>query len=266
MTELADSVTAGTAVSAWQDAITLVAQCLPGAYVRLGSAGTRIHFTTLPVPELNAVCVDPERDLAEVDAFARELSEHGLPWTIQVRGEVDPELARLAARHGRTAASTLPLNLWHAESQPVASPHRVTVGDVPGGAKVREVSGADSAVFAAALAAGFGLPRGAVDMMSQPALLAAPGITGFVLDLHGEAVATGLNVVVGDQVGMFCGSVPPQHRRNGYYRRLVTARLAHGVAHGARHAFVQNTPMSRPLYESLGFRLAETWTYLKAAE
>lgn len=254
------------AVSAWQAAMTLLTDCLPGAYVRQGAAGTRLQFTTLPIPEFNAVCVDPERDLAEVDAFCSELSEHGLPWSIQVRGEVDLELARLAARYGRTATSTLPLNLWHAESQPVTSPHRLTVREVTGDAKVREVSGARPGVFAAALAEGFGMPREVADMMCNPDLLDAPAVTGFVLDLHGEAVATGLNVVVGDHVGMFCGSVPPRYRLNGYYRTLVTARLAHAVAHGARHAFTQNSPMSRSVYESLGFRLAETWTYLMAAE
>jgi ribosomal protein S18 acetylase RimI-like enzyme len=265
MTELVDSAAADAAVSALQEAITLVARCRPGGYVRQGAAGTRLHFTTLPVPELNAVCVQHRRDLGQVDAFAMELSEHGLPWTIQVRGEVDLELLRLAARHGRTETSTMPLNLWHVES-PVAGPRRVLAREVPGDAKVREVSEADSAMFAAALAAGFEMPTEVANGLCPPALLAAPGVTGFVLDLHGEAVATGLNVMVDDHVGMFCGSVPPQHRRNGYYRALVTARLAHAVAHGARHAFTQNTPMSRPLYESLGFQVAETWTYLGAAE
>jgi GNAT superfamily N-acetyltransferase len=263
MTELVDRVATDAAVNAWQQAMTLLTRCLPGGYVRQGVAGTRLHFTTLPVPELNAVCVEHRRDLGQVDAFARELAGHGLPWTIQVRGEVDLELLRVAARHGRTEPSTLPLNLWHAESS-VANPYRVRGRGVPRDAKVREVRAADSAMFAAALAAGFGMPTEVADGLCPPALLADPGVTGFVLDLRGEAVATGLNVVVGDHVGMFCGSVPPQYRRNGYYRALVTARLAHAVAHGARHAFTQNSPMSRPLYESLGFRPAQTWTYLGA--
>jgi ribosomal protein S18 acetylase RimI-like enzyme len=266
MTEVIDSVSTDAAVRAWQESIALTTECVPGAYIRLGAMGTRLHFTTLPIPELNAVCVDHDRDLGEVDAFAAELSEHGLPWTIQVRGEVDLDLLRLAARHGRTATSTLPLNLWHLESPPVGNPHRVTVREVPGDAEVREVSEAQAAVFSAALAAGFEMPREFADLMCPPALLADPGVTGFLLSLKGEAVATGINFVVGDHVAMFGGSVSPQHRRNGYYRTLVTARLAHAVAHGARHAVVQNTPASRPLYESLGFRLAETWTYLGSAE
>jgi len=264
LTELVDAA-AANAADAWHEAITLLTRCVPGGYVRQGTAGTRLYYTAIPIPEINAVCVDPEPNLAEAAAFAAELSEHGLPWTIQVRGEVDPRLARLAARYGRTATSTLPLNAWHAGAPPAVNPHRAMVREVAGAARVREVPGEDAATFAATLAAGFGMPREIAEIMCQPALFEAPGVTGFVLDLHGEAVATALNVVVGDHVGMFHGAVPPQHRRKGYYRTLVTTGLAHAVARGARHAFAQNTPMSWPLYESLGFRPAETWTYLGAA-
>jgi hypothetical protein len=110
------------------------------------------------------------------------------------------------------------------------------------------------------------MPIEVAAVIAAPALLDAPGVTAFVLELHGEAVATGLNVIVGDYIGLFSGSVPPKHRLNGYYRALVTARLTHAIASGARHAVVQNAPGSRPLDESLGFRLAENWTYLTPAE
>jgi GNAT superfamily N-acetyltransferase len=266
MTELIDSATANAAASAWHEAITLLTRCVPGGYVRQGTAGTRLYFTGIPSPDINAVCVGPEPNLAEVAAFAAELSEHGLPWTIAVRGAVGAPLARLAAQYGRTVTSTMPLNAWHAGSPPAVSPHRAMVREVAGAARVREVTGEDAAMFAATLAAGFGMPGEIAEIMCPPALFEAPGVTGFVLDLRGEAVATALNVVVGDHVGMFHGAVPPHHRRKGYYRTLVTARLAHAVARGARHAFAQNTPMSWPLYESLGFRPEETWTYLGAAE
>jgi hypothetical protein len=256
MTELISSAAANAAVSAFYETIIRLTEYVPGAYERQGAAGTRLLYTTFPVPELNAVCVDHERDLGEVEAFAREMSATGMPWSIQVRGEAGPELTELAARYGRTAASTQPLLLWDAESLsalPTAVPH---------GATVRKVPGTEAKVFATALSAGFGMPKDVANVMSPPALFDAPGMTGFVLDVHGEAVATGFNVMVGDHVGMYNGSVPPWHRGNGYYRALVTARLADAVACGARHAFALNSPMSRPLYESLGFRLAETWTYL----
>ncbi|MFE4824636.1 GNAT family N-acetyltransferase [Streptomyces sp. NPDC056704] len=245
------------AVSAFHQAIARLTELIPGAYTRHGAAGTRLVFTTFPVATLNTVCVGRERDLDEVEGFAEELSAAGAPWSIQVRGEVDPMLRQLAARYGRTGITALPLLVWDAESLATA---------LPKGAAVRKVSGAEAEVFANALAAGFGMPTEVARLLALSALLDAPDMNGYILDLHGEAVATGFNVIAGDHVGMFNGSVAPQYRSNGYYRALVMARLQDAVASGARHAFAQNTPMSRPLYESLGFRLAETWTYLTPAD
>lgn len=250
---------ADAAVNAYYQAQARVTEYMPGAYAREGARGTRLVVSTLPDPELNVVSVGHRRDLHEADAFAQEISATGVPWSIQVRGDVDPELKKLAARYGKTGTSTRPLLLWDAGSLPALT------AVVPDGATVRKVPGKDSEAFAAALAAGFGVPGEVARRLSQPDLLEAPGVTGFVLELRGEAVATGINVVVGHRVGMFSGSVPPGHRGNGYYRALVTARLADAVARGARHAVASNSPMSRPLFESLGFRLAQTWTYLTPA-
>jgi ribosomal protein S18 acetylase RimI-like enzyme len=258
MTEQAGSAAADAAANAVYGGLTRLTYYLPGAYARQGAAGTWLHFTTIPIPYLNTVGVDRDWDPGEVDAFAKELSATGIPWSIQVRGEADPRLAELGARYGRTTVFTLPLLRWDAASPAPAA--------LPAGAAVREVSGAEAGLFAAAFAAGYEIPREMADLVSRPALLDASSVSGFVVDLRGEAVATGLNLMVGDYVGLYMGSVSPQHRRKGYYRALVTARLAHAVASGARYAVVQNTPASRPLYESLGFRFAETWTYLSPAE
>jgi GNAT superfamily N-acetyltransferase len=165
----------------------------------------------------------------------------------------------LAARHGLAHVHTLPL-LGREAADPVGHPSAATVD----GTRVREITGSEHEVFARGLELGFGMPQETALAFAQPALLDGPGMTAFTLDLDGETVATGFNVVVGDHVGLFNGSVPPEHRRRGYYRALVGARLRHAAASGARYAFTQTTPMSRPLYEALGFRLVETWTYLTA--
>lgn len=250
----ADTVT-DAAADGFHAAMARLVELSPGMRVEHGTAGTRLIFTGLPLDTLNVVAVGREPDLDEVDAFAGELARTGVPWSIQLRGErAAPALLDLAARHGRTSSSALPLLVWDAgqlDSLPA-------VDDTA----VREITGDEHEVFAAALAGGFGMPREVADVFARPALLDASGLTAFVLEVDREAVATGFTILVGDQVGMFNGSVLPQHRGNGYYRALVTARLRHAVAAGARYAFTQNSPMSRPLYESLGFRLAETWTYL----
>ena len=258
MTGLAGRAAADAAVNAYYETEARATEYIPGAYAREGAAGTRLVVWTIPDPPFNVVRVDHQRDLREVAAFAQEISATGLPWSFQVRGDVDPELEQLAARYGKTGTSTHPLLLWDAGSLPALP------AALPDGATVRKVSGKDSEVFAAALAAGFGVPEDVARLLSQPDLLDAPGITGFLLDLRGEAVATGINVLAGRYAGMYSGSVPPRHRGNGYYRALVTARLADAAARGARHAVATNSPMSRPLFESVGFRHAVTWTHLNS--
>jgi GNAT superfamily N-acetyltransferase len=244
------------AADAYFECMTRLAGLSPGGFTRDGGHGARLVFSAIPVSTLNAVHLGPDADTGEAEAFARELSGTGLPWSIVTRGDVSPAIERLAASYGLAQAESRPLMTWHAEPLPAPA------GGLPPGATVRTVRGAGAGRYAAALAEGFGMPAELAGRFASPAFLDAPGCAGFLLDLDGEAVATGFNVIAGDYVGMFNGSVPPRHRGNGYYRALVTARLRDAVAAGARRAFTQNTPMSRPLYESLGFRAAQTWTYL----
>lgn len=256
MTNTVSSAEINALVSAYFETVHLLTEYLPGAYLRQGRAATKARFTNVPVADLNFLYVGHEPDLGELDAFAREMSATGLPWSIQVRGEPGAELAQLAARYGKTMASPQPLLRWDAGSlaeRPAA---------LPQGARVRRLSGAQHEAFIAALAVGFGVPEEVPGAIYGPAVLDDPAVTAFVLELDGEAVATGLNVITGDHVGMYNGSVVPRHRGRGYYRALVTARLADAVARGARHAFSRNTRESRPLFEAVGFRLAETWTSL----
>lgn len=247
-----------SAVNAFYESISRLVACSPGMYERRTESGTGLVFTGLAIPTLNLVRVGSRVDLEEVDAFAAEMSTKDVPWTVELRGEPDADLLAVAARHGRTSAFGLPLRVWDADLV-----HSLPASEVAG-ATVREISGSESEVFAGALASGYEVPRAVADALARPALLDAPDMTAFVLELGGEAVACGSNVMVGEYVGMYNGAVPPLHRGNGYYRALVTARLRHAVARGARYAFSQNTPMSRPLYEALGFRVVESVTYIGA--
>jgi GNAT superfamily N-acetyltransferase len=256
MNEPIDAAAANAAAGGFFAAMAELVKPVPGAYVRSAPDGTKLVFTGIPESMLNAVFVERERDLGTVADFARELSATGVPWSIRVHGAADPGVAQLAAEYDRTDVVRMPLQIWDA----ALSADLPT--DLPQGATVRRLSGAETGVFADAFAAGFDLPKEIAEMFSLPAWFDAPNITAFALDLDGEVVATGFNVLVGDWVGMYSGSVPPAHRRKGYYRALVAERLRDAVASGARRAFTQNSPFSLPLYQSFGFRLAETWTYL----
>jgi len=255
LTHPVDPEIADGAADAFYQAMSRVIELSPGMYERQGAAGTRLVFTGT-VATYNLVCPGCEPDLGEVEVLAKELAAENVPWSILLRGDADPELLDLATRYGRTASLQLPVLVWDAEllsSLPTF---------VPEGATVREITGAEHEQYATALVNTFGWPQSLADGLARPELFDSPHITWFVLEVDGEPVASGRNIVVGDWVAMYSGSVPPEHRRKGYYRTLVSARLRHAVASGARYAVSQNTPMSRPLFESLGFQQAETWTYL----
>jgi hypothetical protein len=157
MKPLIDPAAADAAVNAFFHAISRLVELSPGMHERQSARGTRMVFTGLPMPSLNAVCVGTEPHLDEVDAFAKELSATDVPWSIQLRGDADPVLLDLAARYGLTSASKHPLLVWDADllpSLPTSVPH---------GATVREVSGNEQEAFASALVSGFDMPKDVAD-------------------------------------------------------------------------------------------------------
>ncbi|MDX3237354.1 FAD-binding protein [Streptomyces sp. ME03-5709C] len=242
-------------VEAFFDVAEGLVDAFPGAYIRHGAAGTRLLVSTLPLATMNGLSFDGHPDIAEAAELAGELAGLELPWSVQVRGEPSAAIIAFAAEHGRTNTLRLPL-LALTDDITLPAPQ------LPEGAVVRRVSGADPRGYADALERGFDMPAEVAAAMAAPALLDGPGMSAYVVERDGATVATGYNVVAGDRVGLFNGAVPPEHRGNGYYRALVLTRLHDARAAGVRLAFTQNSPMSRPLYESLGFRHVETWTYL----
>jgi N-acetylglutamate synthase len=74
--------------------------------------------------------------------------------------------------------------------------------------------------------------------------------------LDGEIIGCGLGVAQGSYLGLFDIVIDPDHRQQGYGKRLMLALLAWGVQQGAHTAYLQvmcnNEPALR-LYEELGF-------------
>ena len=66
-------------------------------------------------------------------------------------------------------------------------------------------------------------------------------------------------------VGVFNIAVVPSARGRGLGRALTETVLRDGIAAGADAAYLHTSAMGRPLYESMGFTLVETWTVFQAA-
>jgi GNAT superfamily N-acetyltransferase len=234
--------------------ISQVVALMPGAWQRRGQHATRLMVSSLPLPTLNGVFTEAlEADAGEVAEFAQTMAGLDLPWSIQVRGEPAPEIEKIATRYGLTQRHTSPLMTREATG-PAVRPAPVKHA-------VRTIDSSEREIFAEVLSAGFEAPIEVLGAFAAPELLDAPWATAYLVEDGGEPVATGYATLVSDHVGLFNIATPPRYRRHGYGRAAAEAAMNDGFAAGARSAFLQSSSDGYPLYERLGFRTIDTWTY-----
>jgi predicted GNAT family acetyltransferase len=77
-------------------------------------------------------------------------------------------------------------------------------------------------------------------------------------------VATALSVRTGDVVGIYSVATLPEARGHGYGTALTWMTLADAEP-GVRAAVLQASPMGRPVYERMGFRLVREFVELGEA-
>jgi N-acetylglutamate synthase len=242
-------------------AFRLLARNLPGMHEEPAGPGVLGLVSGLPIATLNGVFTEAARpDLAEIDKAAEGLAGLGLPWSIQFRGEPGPEAERMAAGYGLTARITLPLMLYvPAEGRP-GPPARESAA-----ARVRAAGPRDRADYAAALAAGMEAPPEIMTAFGSPEAFALPGGVPYLAREDGQVVSVGFGMFAEGITGIFNIATVPAYRGRGYGRAVTGRIVADGIARGARLAYLQSSPDGYPLYQSMGFRTVETWTYLSSA-
>ncbi|WP_055586717.1 GNAT family N-acetyltransferase [Streptacidiphilus griseoplanus] len=254
---------ADAAAHAFGSAMQRLVSVVPGAIGHSGPEGTLLALTRSQIPALNVVMStarEPDAgkiaDLAAV--AAAEAARDGFPWSIRLRGVPDEAITRRAGEYGLTGTSEQPFMVMPLKD----ASRRAPAG---GQVRVRTLSGHEYNEFAEVLAAGFGAPPVIISSLYTPAVLDTPGITAYLAEADGVAVAAGLGVVVEDHLGVINIATTPQHRGQGHARVMVERILADGWAAGAHTAYLHTTDEAVGLFEGLGFRTAETWTSLIAA-
>lgn len=197
---------------------------------------------------------DPGRTVAEaVNAVVEWYGARGLRPAISVPlplgGRVMPELDR---RGWRSAPETL---VQTAPLAPLAGSD----------AAVRVEATADEAWFTHVGGRKGGLPAAA-----RHILTAVPQV-GFASGYAegGVLAATGRGVVTGDWLGISVVGVDPEHRRQGWARRITAALAAWARARGATRAYLQveaHNDAAVRLYASLGFTTAHGYVVRAAPE
>jgi ribosomal protein S18 acetylase RimI-like enzyme len=249
---------AGRAAKALIAALRLLADGLPGMHEKQVAPGVISLMSGLPMATLNGVLTDAARpDVTELDRAAAGVAGLPLPWSIQFRGEPEPAAERMAARYELTTRTTSPLMVYHPAAGQQAPPARASAA-----ARVVVADRDDRAEYAAALAAGFEAPPEIMAPFSSPEAFALPGGVPYLAREDGQVVVVGFGVFAGGTAGVFNIATVPAYRGRGYGRAVTSRIVADGVARGADLAYLQSSEAGYPLYESMGFRTVETWTYL----
>ncbi|MEU4473179.1 GNAT family N-acetyltransferase [Micromonospora sp. NPDC023888] len=239
------------------DAIEVLCAVTPkGWYAERGTA--RAGVTHAGVATLNAAYdTTLEPDLESLDEMATEVGRQAAHWSIMVRGEAGDEVSDLAARHGLLKRTELPF-LGCAAADIV-----FRVG-APQRELVRQVRAADADLYTDTLTEGFEVPEGLFGSLMGGGVLDADSITGYLAEESGRALGTGLGMRNSGVVGVFNIAVLGSARGRGLGRMITEAVLRDGFAAGADAAYLHSSAMGRPLYESMGFRLLESWTVFQA--
>ncbi|GIG02920.1 hypothetical protein Cci01nite_80130 [Catellatospora citrea] len=243
--------------AAWSDMVRDLCGVTPqGWYVERGNV--RASATYADAASLNAVSsmsLDP--DLAALDELATELGERGLPWSIIVRAAAADAVADVAARHGLFNRHGVPL---------MACTKQDAVLDAAEGPRsaVRQVGSAASDVYSDVLTVGFEARQGFFGTLMGGRVLDAPGFSGYLAEESGVPVGTGLVIRNRGAAGVFNIAVVPAARGRGLGRALTARVMTDAFAAGDEVAYLNPSTDGWKLYESMGFRLVETWAMFTA--
>jgi N-acetylglutamate synthase len=246
---LADAAAAALAMSMWP----AFARAATGGWSRQ-EPGVSAYCTHAPLWIFNGVIAaslhsDPGIVAELLNVVATEVAQ----LCLQTRpGARDAE--QVASARGMTLAEQEPLML-------LEDPSRLEEAAAVPGLALRRLGADEVDRHLAVVAEGFGAPAEMLAPWSGPDLLATSGVAAYVGSVEGRDVATALGIVADDHVGVFNVAVIPDHRRRGYGAAVSARTVLDGFASGARRALLMSSEMGLPVYQLLGFRELERWSY-----
>jgi hypothetical protein len=218
------------------------------------SAGAALFVTGVASPTLNCVFVTgPDAPPQEVDDLLSIVAMRGLPYSLQLRPGVGPELEALARDRGMRAEGSVPLMVLE---RPAATIEQVAENP---GLVFRKLASKECGLHASILASGFGAPVELFEQLITPALLLIPGVGCYVGTVDGLPVTTALGFTDRDNVGIYNVATVPGQRGHGYGGAVTVRTVLDGFAAGASVAYLQSSEEGYGVYERLGFRTLEKW-------
>jgi GNAT superfamily N-acetyltransferase len=250
-------VRADAAAAAWFSDTEDLVDRVEHAHSERGEHGTALFVSGAALSSLNGVRTrHREVNADEVADFAERMSGAGLPWSIQTREAPGAEVVAIAEKHGLTSAQTVPLMVLDLGSRR----RRDRAAEGPW---IRTVRGAEATRYAEVMETGFGAAAGSFGGLFTPSTLDARTVTAYLAGRGDEATTTGMGTFSSDVAGVGNISTIPGSRRQGYATAMTDAILDEAVSRGMSAAYLQ-TSEAKSLYAAMGFRVVETWTYLRS--
>ncbi|MFC3740881.1 GNAT family N-acetyltransferase [Paractinoplanes deccanensis] len=235
---------------AFRDGIEALTSLVPGSYHTTAPNGTLLALTYSVIPALNPIVVpqaDPDSDEVATLAGLAARKAGPVPWSVRLRGEPGERLREIAARHGRTTATSQPFMTATVDGARAVD------------ASVRQIKGDEFRTFATVVAGVFGAPPELVSAVYTAEVLDSPQVAAFLAETpRGEPVAAGVAVITGEYAGLANIGTLPAFRGQGHARKVTEALLSSGAKHFYLHADEQTTGF----FERFGFATAENWTML----
>jgi GNAT superfamily N-acetyltransferase len=209
--------------------------------------------TGLPAPFFNQiVAADDATDESLSEAVA-VLRERGAPFCVVLRRDQDARFLPLMAELGLT----LDEGVMPGMALDPIPPHLPTAAP---GLDLRLVGDAEGLRDHAVVAAhGFGLPESVALAFVGDELWARDGAAVYTGYADGRPVTSGFSIRSGETLGIFTIATEPDARGRGFGAAMTGRLIADGAAVGCTVAALQASPMGRPIYERMGFRLVQEY-------
>lgn len=221
--------------------------------------GVVSYCSSAPVWIFNGVIAcSPLADPRLVDEMLDDLARAVDDYCLQVRPG-SPAIEAVALVRGMVPQEREPLML-------LDDPGRLAPAAAVDGLDIRRLGVEEVDRYLAVMSEGFGAPIDVYAAWEGSDLLNADGVSAYVGSIGARDVATALGIVADTHVGLFNVAVVPDVRRQGLGRALSARTVLDGLASGARRALLMSSEMGVRVYERLGSRELEVWSYWVPAD